>query len=330
MIVPVFKVEEYLEQCLNSILCQTYRELEILLIDDGSPDRCGEICDQYAAIDSRIQVFHTKNRGLSAARNLGIDHAEGEYLSFVDSDDWIEPDMYERLLKSVKENKADIGVCGLVIECHGQHKLLKVESGVLNRREAVSALVRLKIRNAVWDKLWRRECFENIRFPEGRVYEDISTTYQIFLQVDRIVCLPDPFYHYRIRYDSISHDNHLEHLVDYYKSTREEYENIITSSLVANDEEIRRILSIRCGAAASQVWSNYLHNPIGTRRRFRQELKDISRFIKIQYPLFGPNSWPFSRRVFLFLCRYNSLWSFTASFILGIIRSNMKRLTFSL
>ena len=104
IIVPVFNVEQYLPKCVDSIINQTYSNLEILLIDDGSQDRCGEICDEYAKKDSRIQVFHTKNRGLSVARNLGLQEAKGEYIGFVDSDDWIEPDMYEVLLSKMRES----------------------------------------------------------------------------------------------------------------------------------------------------------------------------------------------------------------------------------
>ena len=96
VIVPIYKVEPYLNQCVESILCQTYSDLEILLIDDGSPDRCGQICDEYEKQDSRVKAFHIQNQGLSAARNVGLQNAEGEYIGFVDSDDWIEPEMYER------------------------------------------------------------------------------------------------------------------------------------------------------------------------------------------------------------------------------------------
>lgn len=99
VIVPVYKVAPYLRQCVDSIINQSFDDLEILLIDDGSPDQCGEICDEYAAKDSRVRVFHTENKGLSAARNLGLQKATGEYIGFIDSDDWIEPDMYEVLLR---------------------------------------------------------------------------------------------------------------------------------------------------------------------------------------------------------------------------------------
>ncbi len=143
--VPVYRVENYLEKCLDSITGQTYTDLEILLIDDGSPDRCGEICDRYADVDHRIQVFHTENHGLSSARNLGLEHAKGEYIGFVDSDDWIEPDMFARLLAAIEDNNADIAVCGRVMEYPDKKEVISPQAGTMNREAAVKALALLKI-----------------------------------------------------------------------------------------------------------------------------------------------------------------------------------------
>ena len=116
VIVPIYKVEPYLRKCVESILNQTYRDLEILLIDDGSPDRCGEICDGFEKKDSRVRVFYTENRGVSAARNLGLREAKSDLIGFVDSDDWIEPDMYEALYTVLNDREADLSVCGLFDE----------------------------------------------------------------------------------------------------------------------------------------------------------------------------------------------------------------------
>ncbi|MCH5296582.1 MAG: glycosyltransferase [Ruminococcus sp.] len=120
IIVPVYKVEKYLPKCIDSILAQTFTDFELILIDDGSPDRCGEICDEYASKDSRIKVIHQKNQGVSAARNVGLDIAKGTYLGFVDPDDWIEPKMYDVLIRTAKEKKADVVVCGInYYQCDG-------------------------------------------------------------------------------------------------------------------------------------------------------------------------------------------------------------------
>ena len=157
IIVPVYDVEPYLRKCIDSILIQSYRDLEIILVDDGSPDNCGAICDEYAEKDKRIKVIHKKNGGLSDARNAGLDIATGEYIGFVDSDDWVMPDMYEYLYKAVKEYDADMSVCGYY-DYWG-----KTISGrycqdiqVYKGQEGIKALLDLKFGNYVWNKLYKR------------------------------------------------------------------------------------------------------------------------------------------------------------------------------
>ena len=181
IIVPVYNTEPYLPQCLDSILAQTYTDLEILLIDDGSTDRCGEICNQYAARDPRIRVFHTENRGLSAARNLGLDQAKGDYIGFVDSDDWIEPDMYEVLLQKAEETKADIVECGVYLEYPGKTEERKRKNQIMSGSKAIYELLNGYLSDCVWDKIWNSKCFRQIRFPEGRVHEDTAITSKIFI-----------------------------------------------------------------------------------------------------------------------------------------------------
>ena len=133
VIVPVYKVEFYLSECIESILKQTYQNLEIILVDDGSPDDCGSICDKYAQQDKRIKVFHKNNEGLSEARNYGIERATGDYLSFVDSDDWIEPDMFETLVSVVVVNDSDIVCCGYYREYNGyKETILKIDKIIGN------------------------------------------------------------------------------------------------------------------------------------------------------------------------------------------------------
>lgn len=142
VIVPVYKVERYIHQCIVSILNQTYQDLEILLIDDGSPDKCGEICKEYAKKDSRIKVFHTENHGLSAARNVGLQIAKGEYIGFVDSDDWIEPDMFEILLRRLEETGADISVCEIWREdVEERHPGKSVRNAVYTGTDAIKSLI---------------------------------------------------------------------------------------------------------------------------------------------------------------------------------------------
>ena len=202
IIVPVYNVKNYLEKCLQSICGQTYKNLEIILIDDGSSDGSGELCDLFAQRDGRIKVIHQTNAGQSAARNRGLAVAQGEFLGFVDSDDWIEPDMYEflyHLLKANGENEADISICSHYIETVVKTRV-KHSSGQFSsfsREEAIRTLVEDKrIRNYMWDKLYKRQLFAGIYFPVNRVFEDIAVSYQIFYKTQKVVMQDCPKYHY--------------------------------------------------------------------------------------------------------------------------------------
>ncbi|WP_455608824.1 glycosyltransferase family 2 protein, partial [Bacteroides rodentium] len=202
IIVPVYNVKEYLEKCLQSVCGQTYRNLEIILIDDGSSDGSGELCDFFAQRDKRIKVIHQTNAGQSAARNRGLAVAQGEYLGFVDSDDWIEPDMYEFLYRLLKENEADISICSHYRD-KGKKSVAKYASGeqfVFTRDEGISALaVDKHVRNYMVDKLFKRSLFAGIFFPVNRVFEDLAICYRVFYGAEKIVMQDTPKYHYMIR-----------------------------------------------------------------------------------------------------------------------------------
>ena len=199
IIVPVYNVKAYLERCLDSICGQTYQNLEIIIVDDGSTDGSGEFCDEYARLDNRVKVIHQANGGQSVARNKGLSVAKGEFLGFVDADDWIDEDMYEFLYQLILKNHADIAVCSHYIEKQGKTRA-RYSSGVktvFSRDEAIRALVVDKrVRNYVWDKLFKRQLFNGIQFPIGRLFEDIAVTYQAFYCSDKIVIEDRPKYHY--------------------------------------------------------------------------------------------------------------------------------------
>ena len=209
VIVPVYKVEEYLARCVDSILGQTYRNLEILLVDDGSPDRCGEICEEYAARDTRIRVIHKENGGLSSARNAAIDVAQGEYLGFVDSDDWIEPETYEALLEMALQENVKL-VCGGrydVSSKTGEKKvgLCPPKREVISGEELCGRIFTWdNVDSAAWDKLYHRSLFREIRYPLGKICEDIPTTYRIALDAGRVGMLKKPIYNYFHRPGSIT------------------------------------------------------------------------------------------------------------------------------
>ena len=202
VIVPVYKVEKYLSQCIDSILNQTYRDFELILVDDGSPDRCGEICDRYAAQDDRIKVVHQANGGFSAARNAGIDLASGEFLTFVDSDDYLHEEALEALHRSLVENDADFSM--------GYHEkvsetgepipepISQVKDEVLSGREVLLNNMYFPLFYIVpWNKLFKRELFSDIRFPLGKCHEDIFILYKLIYKSSKIARVPRILYYYR-------------------------------------------------------------------------------------------------------------------------------------
>lgn len=202
VIVPVYNVKHYIGKCLQSICGQTYKNLEIIVVDDGSTDGSGEICDSFARLDLRVKVIHQSNGGQSAARNSGLLLATGKYLGFVDGDDWIDADMYESLFRLMVEADADISVFSHYKEKQGK-TIVNNSSGkvsVYTRDEALRALVEDKrIRNYVWDKLFKRNLFKDISFPLNRVFEDIAISYRVFYRAKKVVVQDTPKYHYVVR-----------------------------------------------------------------------------------------------------------------------------------
>lgn len=206
IIVPVYNVKDYLEKCLKSICGQTYQNLEIIVVDDGSTDGSGELCDVFAQSDSRIKVVHQSNGGLGAARNKGLDIAIGEYIGFVDSDDWIDSDMYQFLYELMDTSKADISICSHYVEKSNKTKIKYSSDKVLSMDpiEAIRLLAKDKIvRNYAWDKLFKRDLFKDLRFPENCWFEDLAVMYKVFYKAQKIVMQGRPKYHYLVRENSI-------------------------------------------------------------------------------------------------------------------------------
>lgn len=206
IIVPVYKVEPYLKCCLDSLRRQTMPEIEIILIDDASPDRCGEICDAYAARDARIRVFHLEdNKGLSAARNLGIRMATSNYLMFVDSDDWVSVDFCREAYQCAIQNNADLVMFDYQSVKDSKPVPRRTESvpeGRKNCEEAIDLLF-TNVQNYAWNKLYRKELFNEILYPEGYFFEDIATTYKIIWKASNIYYINKALYYYRLRPGSI-------------------------------------------------------------------------------------------------------------------------------
>lgn len=203
VIVPVYRVEKYLERCVKSILSQTYKNLEVILVDDGSPDQCPAICDACAEKDARVKVIHQENKGLSGARNAGIDAASGEYLAFVDSDDYVSPHFIEELYQLLQDTGCAIGQCrfsyvkgdGLVEEGDSAFCIYRGESlmeQLYGPEEKATCFV------VAWNKLYWAELFKEtgIRYPEGRIHEDEATTYRLFHEAKKLAFLDRALYGY--------------------------------------------------------------------------------------------------------------------------------------
>ena len=208
VIVPVYRVEKYLPACIDSILNQTFTDFELILVDDGSPDRCPAICDETAKRDARVRAIHQANQGLSAARNAGIEAARGAWLSFVDSDDFLAPDFLETLHDAAVRAGADCALCGVQLTDEAGEKIgqpLSVADGVRTGRSILETLCRApEIPYLVaWNKLYRRDVFQTLRYPVGRQNEDTYLAAELFDTVQTVICVSKPMYFYRQRADSI-------------------------------------------------------------------------------------------------------------------------------
>lgn len=207
VIVPVYKVEAYLDRCVQSIANQSYRNLEIILVDDGSPDNCPALCDAWAERDSRIKVVHKQNGGLSDARNAGMAIATGELMGFVDSDDWITPDMYQHLYDLLDADGSDIAACGVeMVWEDGTPSRLLTKSGccVLDQEDAMRAIIEESwLKQPVWYKLYKTALIRDIPFPVGKYHEDVFWSYQAVARAQKVSVSDKVGYYYAQRSGSI-------------------------------------------------------------------------------------------------------------------------------
>ena len=207
VIVPIYKVEKYIYRCIDSIINQTYKKLEILLIDDGSPDNCGKICEEYSKKDNRIKVIHKENGGLSDARNTGINIAKGNYLTFIDSDDYVAEDYVEFLLNLLKENEADMSACKhTVVYNEKKYKNLGTKKYYIAEPKQIFEMLLYSddFDVSAWGKLYKKDLFCDIRFPKDRLFEDAATTYKLIDMCKKIAFKSESKYFYVIRDDSIT------------------------------------------------------------------------------------------------------------------------------
>lgn len=221
VIIPVYKAEKYLDHCVDSIVNQTYKNLEIILVDDGSPDNCPKMCDDWAAKDCRIKVIHKQNGGASSARNCGLDCAKGDYIAFIDSDDYIDEDMYEIMLGQIKEHNADAASCGMVREsADGAVEVWGDNNAPVNVLDNTALLKSVGKANGILpvspcNKLFSKSIIADIRFDiRFRFAEDVLFNYMVAENINKIVCQDVPRYHYVSNDSSVSHNEFDENRFD--------------------------------------------------------------------------------------------------------------------
>ena len=202
VVVPIYNVEQYVGKCVDSILNQTYKDYELILVDDGSTDESGKIADEYAKLDDRIVAYHKANGGLSDARNYGLDRAGGEYVCFIDSDDWIEDDYLKELVRLMDENQADVAICdyrsnsGDTVICQPDEEDITVESGIEAIDNIWSSLYSVYV--VAWNKMYRKTVFSDIRYTVGMIHEDEAICADIYCHASKVIRTNKILYNYRV------------------------------------------------------------------------------------------------------------------------------------
>lgn len=284
VIVPIYKVEPYLIRCIKSIQNQTYTQVEIILVDDGSPDNCGKICEEFAAKDERICVIHKENGGLSDARNAGLSVAKGEYIAFVDSDDYIAPTFLETLYKHLVETDSDVALCSYQVVA-GEEVSIKQDKeplvSVYDRKELLLNLYDANHEDATffivaWNKLYKRSLWEQVRFPKGKIHEDEATTYQVFDLCKKGVYVKVPLYGYFTSDSSITRDAFSLkrlHWMDALNDRIAYFEKLKEEQLVA--------CSIRARADGAIHYFYPLQQLDGKTGQYQKEMTQLKSYIRI-------------------------------------------------
>lgn len=297
IIVPIYKAEAYLDKCIQSIAQQTYKNIEIILVDDESPDKCPEICDKWAAKDNRVIVIHKPNGGVSSSRNTGLARATGEYIAMVDSDDYISENMIERLYTALKNNDADLSLCDFD---KGKEENYIFDNTTAENEiiDAKTALERSYIDShkalqyiAPWGKLYKKSLFDNLEYPNGKIFEDIYITHQILCRCNKIVVIDSIMTYYFQHSDSIMNKKFHIGKLDYLDASKSRIEFFKNN----NFTELSEI-----------AYDEYLHSLIWEYSRTRDILHDrfakkaiIKRFREIYVKGYESKRYPDENRKFL-------------------------------
>ena len=311
IILAVYNGERFLRECLESLRHQTADDLRFILVDDGSTDGSGRICEEYAGLDSRFLVFHTENRGLCRAREYGIGIAAeqgAEYVGFVDCDDWLEPDMYSSLLNAAEAANADVAECGYYREYPDQTEIWLPAESTVDAGEALYDLLKGGPHDFVWNKLWRTACLTGFRLPmDGAYADDIAFTWRIYSKVQSVCGVREPLYHYRQVKTSIAHAHNMNLVnkwrvvLDRYYGLQGEPKTLLTD---VQWDQVRENQLRYCVFTAAKNWLYWLEYPKDQRKKCHEDLLEMSRFARENVPVFGKKDWEFPLRVCAFLMRY--------------------------
>ena len=282
VIIPVYNVEMYLPLCINSILKQTYQNLEIILIDDGSTDDSPGICDTYALKDNRIKVIHQQNQGAAVARNTGLENATGEYIVFVDSDDFINEKMIEKLYIALKQTDSDLSICNFKYTSENGKEIDLKETDIKNEVLYTEEIIDKLFQNnncgyiVIWNKMYKKDLWKQIRYPVGVIYEDEAVIHHIFSKCKKVATISDELYYYRQVSGSIMHSERTEKNLDKYLALAD---RLMFFKNTVNKENIRKL--------AYQYWYHYLDDYyyFSKRNRNSARLKQMKKTLLSVYPI---------------------------------------------
>ena len=298
VIVPIYKAEQYLDRCILSIIHQTYQNLEIILVDDGSPDQCPEMCDKWAQKDERIKAIHQKNSGVSVARNTGISNSSGRYIMMVDSDDYLCSEMIASLCQALEKNGTDLALCEFEKGKQDSFEFTYQPNGEVEIIDSKLALERIYINSekalqyvAPWGKLYKRELFEGISYPKGKIFEDIYVTHQLLYRCRKIAVIPQKLIYYYQHADSIMNKKYHVGKLDYLDAVKDRISFFAEHGL----NELEEI-----------AYDEYLHSLIWEYSRARDLLADkevmkdiVDRFRSIYHKGYASKRYPKETAMFL-------------------------------